>query len=497
MDMTIIDKLYDDYNNYDLYTACNSFKHALRLVDGGGRTLINNLTEYINSNTTKFPTMFATYKNAEKEDEKIANIVTTFKCIASMVDDLFSEYRSKDAYLDEHDDYIHTDNEYRDELTKTIEAHDLFNINETIIKQAYKKYGNQFGEEVTPQAFKQVLELINFIKEKGSIKKVFGSNDWKSMDFKDVIYTLYDYHKRKDDIFNIDSNDEILFRQELESHIDTLFRRIAINCNKISTEQFDKYRTSLITNKTTLPNLDKLIFCKNLLSFYKTGLMPDVDGYLDPAVDSYEEDTPANDLTKIYNSRFDEGKFMELQADYIFDPNAFLFHEPQKVEKVKGALIGESMALGILLSSEDKIYGSHKTHFLIHIFLKDVKNDKGTYEIQFNLIPQGKIKNRIQLVRLDNWETKQVHKNIGEKLQTTAHIHLYNHFDLLRGKEKGAFDIAYNVTDKNIEFNKALEILLSVIDLDADVFKTVCDKVLEIRQKCLNHLDTVKQKEKI
>jgi len=110
---------------------------------------------------------------------------------------------------------------------------------------------------------------------------------------------------------------------------------------------------------------------------------------------------------------------------------------------------------------------------LIHVNISDVTNDKSTYEIQLNILPEGELQHRIQLVRFDNWKDPQYHKNLGNKLQTTTHIHLYNPLDLLRGKKNGAFDIAFNISDKSTDFESALDTFVAMISNDEKLQSTI------------------------
>ena len=67
----------------------------------------------------------------------------------------------------------------------------------------------------------------------------------------------------------------------------------------------------------------------------------------------------------------------------------------------------------------------------------------------------------------------QSNKNIAKKLATTTHIHLYNEFDLLRGKTNGAFDIAYNVGGDSTEFKESLKRFLQIMDLGEDISQKI------------------------
>ena len=99
--------------------------------------------------------------------------------------------------------------------------------------------------------------------------------------------------------------------------------------------------------------------------------------------------------------------------------------------------------------------------------------------MQINLIPHGNLQQRLQIMRLDNWEAKQMHKNISKTLTTKTHVHLYNEFDLLRGNTNGGFDIAYNLEGEGVDFETALKQFLKILDFDKSISKKVLKTIIE------------------
>ena len=85
----------------------------------------------------------------------------------------------------------------------------------------------------------------------------------------------------------------------------------------------------------------------------------------------------------------------------------------------------------------------------------------------------GNIENRVQLIRLDNWQTQQYHKNIANKLQTKTHTHFYNQFDLIRGKENGGFDISHNLENGAVTFDKAFVTFVKSLGLKLALQKDI------------------------
>jgi len=460
VDTKKIDQLFAAYMSQDLGTAQTIFDSAFYTPEdrGGGHVLIDSLYEYIREESNKFPSYFSSYKNEPNEDELIKTIVFALDTVYYYADQIVDNRMNyaEDEYMQELMRYS-DDDDYFDETERMFMPIDLLDTNMNLILEAKK-----LAEENEIQIFDEVINFLKFLKKNNSIEKVFGGNNWRDKPIEEVIYRLYDYHKKNRTAFYFKS---CVCAAELCAY-DCLpyFDKIQYNCSQISQENFDKYRTTFITSKKVIPEFDKLTFCKNLLEYYRTGIMPNNEGFIDYRTDYYEDLAvqPLKELGKIYNRRFNPDTFMTKQGNFVCNPDNFTLSGPHSFEKMKHVCIGDSIAIGVLLSSTRE-YESDKVYYLMHVFLKDVNNINGNYEIQLNIIPRGQLDSRLQLLRLDNWEIPQVHKNIGKKLRTTTHIHLYNKFDLLRGKENGNFDIAYNLENNKADFYTALEIFASVL----------------------------------
>ena len=74
-----------------------------------------------------------------------------------------------------------------------------------------------------------------------------------------------------------------------------------------------------------------------------------------------------------------------------------------------------------------------------------------------------------------------VDKNIGNKLKTTTHIHLYNHFDLLRGKKNGGYDIAFNLEEDSTDFDVALKVFLKFVSSDEELYKELLKRISRVK----------------
>ena len=466
------------------------FHHFLYMPEseGGQMTLIENIKEYIKQTAEKFPLAFASQKNATDEDKNILNITLAFQTLASGMDNYYEDLFKNNPIHKKGDKYF--DPEYYHHMFDFHKPQDVLLCDIATLDVIYHKFtkGPYYLDE---SRFSQARDIVMKVQQSDSINKVFGVADWYNMPFEKVMFTLYDYHKKKGQILHVDSSD-CNFEYVLDYQASPFFEKILKNCKSNDELNFDKYRTSLISNKKTYPNLDKLIFCKNFLSFCKTGKMPNCDGYMYFDADAYTQDTIKDDLKKVYNKKFSLDKFKKLQANYIFRLENI--KKPTILEGAKSTLIDNMFAMGVLLSAENKD-NSNKVFYLIHVFMKDIHNDTGVYEIQLNILPQGDIKNRIQLMRMDNWETPQPHKNLGNKLTTSTHIHLYNEFDILRGKENGGFDIAFNIENSNTNFFQSLDNFLSMLDLDYDLQDLIYTKIQFDKNKRLEKLQSEKTDE--
>ena len=156
---------------------------------------------------------------------------------------------------------------------------------------------------------------------------------------------------------------------------------------------------------------------------------------------------------------------------------------PDRFEKIKAVKKGKELSIGCLLSSRITIGKADydETFYLMHIHIDDVTNNKSNYELQLNVLPMGSFDNRVQLVRFDNWAEEGSHKNLGNKLKTTTHIHLYNHLDLIRGKKNGGYDIAFNLEEDSTDFNVALKVFLEFVCSDEKLQKRLFDRVSRVK----------------
>jgi hypothetical protein len=209
----------------------------------------------------------------------------------------------------------------------------------------------------------------------------------------------------------------------------------------------------------------------------------DRNGHLDCRVDTVPDEIIA-DFRKLYNTKFCEKTFKSTQANVIFNPDfsyqlSIQHSKPTGIVNIKNIQTEDGLVIGMLLENY-----TGEIYHLMHIAIKDINKNKSSYEIQLNLLPQGNINKRIQLIRIDNYETKQAHKNLGGKrLDTTTHVHLYNHFDLLRGKVNGNYDISHNLENNSTDFISALHGFLSVLDLDVELHNEIVKKIKEIKNR--------------
>ena len=479
MDIKKIDELYDVYCTKNMVLMNNIFRSAIMKDEslGGGQTLIDNLNEYISTSVRTLPTLFESHKQQDLTDEEVEALVSGFWALAETVEALI--YSKLKTYYT---------SKQIDQTFEGIETADLFKIDINVIKEAYQSDVDHVQDDVSEKLFNSIIRIIEFVKEKKSINKVFGKNNINEIPLHDVLITLYDFHNKNNEIFKIETDDATSFEID-DEFIAGYFNEIKIKCSKVCSRDFDKYRPSFISKKNLTEELKKIVFCKNLLEFYKTGVMVYQNGFMDKSFDNYYgEQELKKAVSYLYRKDFSYNDFKNMQSNYIFNPNSFGLNPETLISQKSIMLDNNEFAMGLVLSSEREDY------YLMHVFIKDVSNLNGTFEIQLNAMPDSNIKSRVQLIRLDNWETKQSHKNIAKKLETSTHIHMYNHFDLLRGKSNGSFDIAYNVEDKNTDFLTALKLFLGVVGfedgLDIKVYKTI-EKAIKTAQAEVSSTDEV------
>lgn len=507
MESQIIDRLYDTYKNCNFLNAESILKSAFLMPDasGGGEVLIEHVKNYINANIGNLPNYFSSKETLDNENDLVRNIIYSMKDIALVVD----EYKSKrmmselnaeemfndletfemeyqqlygNLYINESESYgiyASDDNDFK-YITYT-SPQELFFMRRDVIQSAYDKYATQISG-VTPENLEKLLNFFDYVKSNDLINKIYKNNDISQMSIENVIPTIV--YADENIAKNIDlgpvefTTRDVVGDYELFDYIQS----IRNSCEDTKDIDFKQYRARLISLKKGINvDLDKLIFARNYLEFIRTGIIPNPNGMMYFDIDQFEKLNLIDDFNRLYRNGFDNKEFAEHQANFIFDiDNSVL--RPDRCEKYKSVKNDKSLAIGLLLSSRiDESSEDAVAHYLVHINIDDVTNSKSNYELQLNILPQESIENRVQLVRFDNWSEEQTHRNIGNKLNTTTHIHLYNHFDLLRGKKNGAFDIAFNLAEKSTDFETALKVFLEFVVSDEKLRRELFKKVLKTK----------------
>lgn len=446
-----LDYLYNVYTTKGIFFAEKILKGAFTSANpvGGREALVNYLQAYVEVNSAKLAKVFKSQKEQHLKSEKIRDISVAFDAVAGAVNDLLDDYR-KGYKLGE------------DEKSQ-ISAHDLFKIDVSFIKTACSKY---MADTETSQS---VINLLEKVKSTKSISKIFQQDDYYAVPFEELIYTLYDFNLVSKDLFQIEPSSQLEYAKEVfDDVIPSVFRNSKNYFDKLAVLNLDRYRPSLISKKKFAAEINKIIFYRNLLNFDKTGIIPTFEGFVLGHADQYQDvENLKTQLRKIYSLGFDFEKFKTMQSNIIFNPEN-LNLVPEKIIAHRTCRKNNSKAMGIVLADRDE-----NVFYLIHTYIEDELNPNSTYEIQLNVLFDGNIENRVQLIRLDNWETQQSHKNIANKLQTKTHTHFYNQFDLIRGKENGGFDISHNLENGAIAFDKAFVIFVKSLGLNFALQKDI------------------------
>ena len=472
LDTKMIDELYDFYCDYH---ASLSYEKLLSAIysspkQGGGTKLIENLNKYIETYSQKVSSMYSSINKQNKEFEQIESIVYAMENITIVVDYLLTDY-----------DAVDNERTGRKHYHEEIFPNDMFVINTELMKDGYKKYKNSV--DLSEYEFNKTLEMIEFLRKEKSIKKVFGKTDWKNMSTNEILIALKDFHKEDQDKFEI-KEPKNMIKEMLELKNHCFFTKIKRYCENMFVA-YDKYRPTYVSLNSMMPEMDKLVFCENLKQLYEKGLFVDRNGALDCRT-YFLPNKIIEDFRKKYNTKFDEKAFKTTQANVIFNPDINFgdsrnYMQPTQLVNMKNIQTQKGLIIGALLSNN-----TEEIYYLVHIKINDLHSDKCSYEIQLNLLPDGNIDNRIQLMRIDNYATKQAHNNIGGKrLETTTHVHLYNQFDLMRGKKNGNYDISHNLENVGTDFNTALHSFFAVMDLDVSLYNEIKKKIDFIKKRRL------------
>jgi len=472
MDYSVIDELYDVYMNDNLDYAKDQFIGYLKKYQHRSEhSLTYILKQYIEEQTKNFSSFYASNKDKNNKVKKLVKEITS--AFETFVDPVHSFILSKiytDSDLEEMK-YNH------DIVHRELKPNDLFSIDLNTMEEAVNENVPFYLD-----AFKKVKNLIMYIKESKLLQEIYVDGSWHEMNFSELIENLYDKAKDKTAF-------EVTFDGVYDIE-EALFDKVKENCSKVSSIEFDKYRSKLILTKQITLNYGKLIFCRNLLNFFESGIMPTNDGMIDCSVDFYDSLNLIKDFKKIYSKKYNDEEFRKAQSNFICKPE--IVTTDYELKCSRATCFDNEIIIGHLLTGNCSLISSrnYEIPYLIHINIKDVNNPYSCYEIQLNLIPQADISNRLQLMRLDNYSKKGVHKNLKNKLDTTTHIHLYNQFDLIRGKQNGKFEIAYNLEDKSTKFETALATFLDILDLKPELKEELFNRTIEAINKLKTEIKT-------
>lgn len=471
---SLIDELYQEYMNANIFDACGFFHKKYINLNAQGVNLIDVLDRYISTQSQVWKNYFISNKT---ENE----FVSTIRHIVSMFQDMDQPTKYQISnYLEE--DYETEDNIDNFDIESDLFAatpHFIFNLDFETLSEAYKNYGY-----ISEHEFNSLINFISYVKKNNLLNQISEQASWQMMDLEELIFKLCDKIQDKSIINNFNIGNYPI-------HEEGIFDKIKNNCLTISNIKFENYRPSLTSNKCMKIDFGKLIFCLNLKNFYKTGIMPDKDAHLYSQIFDSDQEDVVDAFKELYSKNFNKESFRNNQSNIIYNPkNYMLEYELVTGKKVE---LGKELICGFIIANFNT-ERNIRDCYLLHIDIEDVTNSRSNHEIQLNLIPDGNFDARVQLIRLDNWESEQAHRNVAKKLSTTTHIHLYNELDLLRGKTNGAYDIAFNLEGESTEFNTSLKTFLDILGLDNSIRNEISEKVNQIiiamnernnKKKCL------------
>lgn len=468
MEYPLVDEFFNCYKTYRLPDTLEYISKRLREIRfTEKRNGKEEIKKYIESQTAVIANYYKSNIDINNKDyEIIQKVVAPFEMLANAVNLYMPTY----LYSDDEELL-----EYIDEDYVMVTAQDLFTLDFGCMDKAVEDYG-----PLESSCYEKIKNLIKYVRDNKILDKIYADSGWRNVNLEELLYTIYDKVEDKSLFSSIEQD------WAVEKYL--LFTNVKENCTNVKNIKFDKYRPQLNCGKQMRANFSKLIFCKNLMLYFETGLMPDEEGRIDLRINESETRDLLDDFKSLYSKNFDEEQFRTMQSNYILDPEVLA--TDFSIEAARKVFKGDKMVVGFLISSGDYTELDKKM-YLLHMEVADVMNDKSNYEIQFNIVPNGDLTKRIQLIRLDNWQTEQPHKNVANKLSTRTHIHLYNEFDLLRGKTNGNYDIAYNFSGSSTTFNTSLKTFLEILELNPAVQKKIYDITIKSIEQRQNRLKIV------
>ncbi len=370
-----------------------------------------------------------------------------------------------------------------------------------IIEEFYKFNPTQYLKElefISDEDFQKIKDFLVNSKNVKTLSNV-GLETLETMPFEQQVHLLYNKLKADKKLLTSDAFEKIRYKK---------FKSInTLNLNLNNILGYTEFKSVIGSDKKLELEIDKLIFVRNLVELYNTGLffsktdqMPPIFPYV---YEHYMEKISKDDLFQFetkdiltldfidkeidlretkakFNSiyaNFKEEEFVNMQGNFIYQPTVPTFWSKDVL--TKHDIIDNMLYIGFLIVDQS---GESS---LIHI-AKDLCDDKGKYEIQFNILPHHRLDCRVQLLRIDNYKNDGFHKNIGgTKVKTKSHVHIYNQLDLIRGKKNGGYDIAYNMDDTHSTFNDALNLFMEMIELDDIICKQIKTELENIQTEKL------------
>ena len=377
--------------------------------------------------------------------------------------------KSKEIYKEKYQEYL----EY---IRKEVEVVTAF------IEMTFKNYKSIKNPQDI--SFEQMIELMYYSCKENLLKEVSQSN-------LDVLDFTYEYVKKleKDyeekyktnfyeDLSKIDLENEDEYKTYLSRVKELGFSKALYDylLKEYASDSIDMYKLNLIKNKNNkiidLDLYNELVFAKNLKYLIESD-NSDVVRWISKGKLFWKKGMIIQlkeNMDKLYSdeSEINSQSFALNQSDFIV-PDELILKFPSQYtnENMQVNIKDNTLRMGILLKNTKKAtipkeVAEEGNYYLLHIDINDIKQSKSKFEIQLNLCVGSDIKNRIQIMRMDNYVNKGIHKNTGSiKLDTTTHLQKYNALNKVRKNKNGEMDIYKNWKDGVKDFNDGLDIFLS------------------------------------
>lgn len=367
------------------------------------------------------------------------------------------------------------------------------------IEIAFKNYKNI--ENPQDISFNQMIELMYYSCKSTFLKEVSQEDIDRLMSILyDIVTKLEKDYKEKygvdiykdlasSNLKDPNENAKYLMRVLQLGYSEALYNYIAA---KYYGNNPDIYKLHLISKKGNqhldLDLYNELVFAKNLRYLLETNDTTIIKWLKRKCLkwDKVSTKELKDNLTSLYGdeNKINSSYFATMQSDFVV-PDELILKLPRlySIEDIKINNKDNIIRMGVLLKNQNATMirndKENANYYLLHIDINDINQDKSKFEMQLNLLVGSEISNRIQILRMDNYVNKGIHKNTGSlRIDTTTHLHKYNALNKVRKNKNGEMDIYKNWENGVENFTEGLEIFLKEMGMNVELQKILKKQIL-------------------